>query len=130
MVAPLSHGREGQHLGIRLPGCFWVPGTQLEMQLESLFTCARPPNSWPFLPGLTSFQALDKGCRHPLTACAPPGAVPAGTGRQGARGAGGAWPGRGADPGNLEGSPRALWLAGGPPPGLLAKSHHSLRALT
>lgn len=31
-----------------------------------------------------------------------------------ARGAGGAWPGRGADPGDLEGSPRALWLAWGP----------------
>lgn len=37
MVATPSHGREGQHPGIRLPGCFWVPGTQLEMQLDSPF---------------------------------------------------------------------------------------------
>ena len=53
------------------------------------FSPVAGPQLWVLLPCTMSLQALDKkgslrDCSHLPAACEPPGAVPAGTGRQGA----------------------------------------------
>lgn len=48
MVTILSHGSEGSP-GIQFPGWFWVPGTHLEIELDSPFHLSQAPKLWALL---------------------------------------------------------------------------------